>query len=63
MWISNNILKNKEKSKNIRVLGCFFKQCFILNDGIYTGYFLFFFSAHNGASVYFLALYQQVFLV
>ena len=32
-------------------------------NGLYSGYFLIFLSAHNWASVYSLALYRQVFLV
>ena len=49
----NNILQNKENQKNaIFALHFIIKQCFILKDGLYSGYLLSFSSAHKCASVY-----------
>ena len=36
----NNHLKNKEKPKKYVSFTLLFKQCFILNDGLYSGYLL-----------------------
>ena len=38
----NNILKNKEKPKKYVSFALLFKQRFILKDGLYSGYLLFF---------------------